>query len=326
MYQLISKEWGLENGASVRLEHYVADSSEEALPPSAPVGSDCLFPDGSKAVRFFGGWVIIPGGGASAASLVADVTVTGQSQTVLTGCNQTVPKDFEVFGLTDLPADPTPDAPVTPSFLEGVSITCGESRAQIGEVTLRRVGQVADSLMLDGRVIRRIGICTLTGEESFVKMSEQYFENCYSFILTDGVIGAQTSLCSHFKNVPSSYSLSIGAVGYYCDNAKQKNRYFDSDIETLEGFKDWLRNEYEKGTPVTLWYVLETPVVEEAKSDFAAALAALRLSVGETAVSVTDNNEKAPLFKVTYQKSAEQELSDLRAKTEELEAAIAAIG
>ncbi|MBQ8911843.1 MAG: hypothetical protein IJY89_04675 [Clostridia bacterium] len=65
MYQLISKEWGFENGRPVRLEHYVADSREDAL-PDAPVGSDCLFPDGARAVRFGGGWVILEGSGSAA--------------------------------------------------------------------------------------------------------------------------------------------------------------------------------------------------------------------------------------------------------------------
>ena len=36
MYQLISKEWGFENGRPVRLEHYVADSREEAVTVSFP--------------------------------------------------------------------------------------------------------------------------------------------------------------------------------------------------------------------------------------------------------------------------------------------------
>lgn len=323
MYQLISKEWGLDGEKHLRLCHYVADSKSDALPESAPVGSDCLFQDGSRSVRFPGGWIYLGTGGAQ--GVVCPVTVSGQGECVLAGCSGEKPIALELDGVTTFECDPTPEAPCDPTFLDGVQITCGESEAVLGGVVLRRVGLVADTLLLDGRVIRRIGKYVLTGNESFTKMNEQYFAHCYSFTLPQGVAGNQTSVCSHFKNVINAFSIANGKAGYYCDHGSQKTRYFDSNLASVSAFTSWLKEEYDRGTPVTLWYVMENEVVEESSAAVASKLGALRLSEGDTRFSASDESGKRPLYRVTYRKTVARELADLRAKTEELEAALAAL-
>ena len=67
------------------LHHYVADSGEEELPSSAPIGSDCVCPDGTVRV-FFGvetGWVTLDnggggGGGGGAGAVIDDGSTSAE--------------------------------------------------------------------------------------------------------------------------------------------------------------------------------------------------------------------------------------------------------
>lgn len=63
-------------------------------------------------------------------------------------------------------------------------------------------------------------------------------------------------MCTHFKisNTASMYNALI--------HSTQQRVLFYTNIATLDAFKTFLSQQYAKGTPVTLIYELETPLIE----------------------------------------------------------------
>jgi hypothetical protein len=75
-----------------------------------------------------------------------------------------------------------------------------------------------------------------------------------------------TSICSHSKNVMSSWGANFnGVYGVHSDNNITGHKYFrppNDSVDTVDKFKAWLDEQKAAGTPVTLVYVLAEPVIE----------------------------------------------------------------
>lgn len=126
------------------------------------------------------------------------------------------------------------------------------------------IGDYKDILNLStGVVTRKIKKLVLTGEEaSWVAGTS----SVYILNLPDVLNGSRITscLCSHYNSVPniegnySSLSDDCCSVRYN----QLKIWFRDISIGGIDNFKSFLQQQYQAGTPVTVWYVLVTPETE----------------------------------------------------------------
>jgi hypothetical protein len=139
---------------------------------------------------------------------------------------------------------PTPDNPVIPEFVGTIDdtdwtipITCA------GQTVPVYLGQVS--------TVRKIMKLVLDGTESWNVGSANY----YCRLPSNGR-PYSNALCTHAKN-----ATSIDNSGGYL--YLQKSTFV---FETLADFKSYLAQQYAKGTPVTVWYVIaneQTGIINE---------------------------------------------------------------
>lgn len=99
------------------------------------------------------------------------------------------------------------------------------------------------------------------GTEKYTDLINVGFADYVYFVeINDCKMEFQSSICSHFKNVNSSWEKNIGQQGEYSDHTQVPRKYFVSDKPTVTEFKAWLAEQYNAGTPVYLDYVLKEPL------------------------------------------------------------------
>lgn len=127
--------------------------------------------------------------------------------------------------------------------------------------------QIGETLNSDGTRDVKWDKVVLTGDEVWTKHGT--LTNWYSFInnsLTYDVDNI-VSFCSHFvlSNDPANlnngeYSLKPHSSVH--DNAKRIVICTTNGDDSLDGFKAWLKSQYNTGTPVTVYYQIATPTTE----------------------------------------------------------------
>ena len=138
-----------------------------------------------------------------------------------------------------------------------ISRNIDSSQSTVFELPLlRKVGDVADTYNpATGEYIRRIGIRVFDGTESFI------YNTTWLYFYADGLIVTNSSdvLCTHFISLSPS-----GGDGRVSINATS-NRIFFSNyaITSISDFKAWLADQYAAGTPITVFYQLEMPIVTQ---------------------------------------------------------------
>jgi len=104
---------------------------------------------------------------------------------------------------------------------------------------------------------RRIKKLVLTGEET-IDTSGMYYTTTVSIPTNDRT----NFVCSHFQTAAYDGSISINSMRF---SQSLTSKYdtaifnYDSGSGGAENFKTYLAAQYAAGTPVTVWYVLETP-------------------------------------------------------------------
>ncbi len=146
---------------------------------------------------------------------------------------------------------PTPEHPINPVFYRQ------------GDMVLRKVGDYADSYdATTHKITRRVGVKVLTGTEG---------------VVDSGNLGYWGILSSHFPNIKmeSRFVLSnywsegsyTGPSGAYCSIRGTTYFAFNKaslpNVSTNSGVKQWIAAQYAAGTPVTVYYPLETPTEED---------------------------------------------------------------
>lgn len=133
---------------------------------------------------------------------------------------------------------------------------------------LRKVGDVADEIVWENGqfvVKRRTGEIVFTGDESWGLYNGGTYNGVsegksFYILNSEWKREYQTSICSHYKNINSSWAGAYNdRLGIYSDHSGNAYKYFrapDSSITTLDGFKAWLKEQYNAGTAVTLVYQL----------------------------------------------------------------------
>lgn len=113
---------------------------------------------------------------------------------------------------------------------------------------------------------RKIKKLVLTGNENWAIYSGFSAQNCYQFNtgITDHTVNSET-LNTHFVYT-SNFRTLIDNDGTFMFDSNSYIRVHISSCATVEDFKSYLAQQYQNGTPVTVWYVLaepETGIVNE---------------------------------------------------------------
>lgn len=69
-------------------------------------------------------------------------------------------------------------------------------------------------------------------------------------------IGTTNCICSHYK---TAYTNTNNTIYFISKPSNGRFIIFDDRFSSYADFKSWLAAQYAAGTPVTIWYVLETP-------------------------------------------------------------------
>lgn len=173
----------------------------------------------------------------------------------------------EIFGSWSQSGTPSPQNPIEPVF------------TQLDNTVLRAVGS-GDNFIVDSydpetrTIIRRIGVKVFDGTEDWVY---RYTQSGYvTFMLANpfvyNLIITPHNVCSHFEDkgpvngIDSATSMGVGiALLKSPDYLTGRNLYMNipttiaSDVTTV---KQWLADQYNAGTPVTVYYPLATPQQE----------------------------------------------------------------
>ncbi|MCQ2581109.1 MAG: hypothetical protein MJ164_02970 [Alphaproteobacteria bacterium] len=138
---------------------------------------------------------------------------------------------------------------------------------------LRKVGEYADVLdYKNGTITRNVGVKVLDGTEDWSSQTISLEQTFGPYISMSNWGAAQLSnrfpnylYCSHFKN--SASGVAATELNVIAPNSNFSNMLFAVDKRIcgndLTSWKAWLTAQYAAGTPVTVYYPLATPVVEQ---------------------------------------------------------------
>lgn len=163
-------------------------------------------------------------------------------------------RETSIYGSWSQSGTPTPQNPIEPVFKPFLN------------TVLRAVGSgdniIADSYNPETRTItRRIGVKVLDGTESWAVATTSVLQ---ADVLSSNAYG-QTSICSHLEYTTSSTLSGMPENSFRNGSATYQNRLYvkSSTLATdATTWKQYLADQYAAGTPVTIYYPLNTPVEE----------------------------------------------------------------
>ena len=126
------------------------------------------------------------------------------------------------------------------------------------------------------KLIKRVGKLELSGEEYFREIKAENPGQVYVYTnIFDALLKNSTAcICSHFDIVPDTILAGTKTnktiLSIFSDNNSDLIRImfsapdaFNLKITDVASFKNWLKAEKAKGTPVTVYYEMKTPTEEE---------------------------------------------------------------
>lgn len=154
--------------------------------------------------------------------------------------------------------------------------------------------------ILDGIVTKKVGVHVLDGTENWTRGVAIYADipaqNVY--------FGYKTCLCTHYKGVNNTQQGSALVGTYYvcigsnANGAEYKNRmYFypaAADFTTATEWSDWLKTQYNAGTPVIIVYPLATSTTESVTAQ------PLTVQTGTNIVAITQASMDGLTMEVSY--------------------------
>ena len=128
---------------------------------------------------------------------------------------------------------------------------------------IRKIGNYSDTVNADGTVSRRIKKFIVTGTErwQYLASNTHGLYNYYFGIVPEKDFAVKnTVICTHYPRGTKVFADETDECVYNGYNGQ--NIYIRSTIDNVTDFKEFLANQYSAGTPVIIWYVLETPETE----------------------------------------------------------------
>lgn len=164
--------------------------------------------------------------------------------------------DYLISGNMEQSGTPTQDTPITPSECGDLE-AAGEHAGQF-KIPISSAGQTNNIYLGEVQTTRIIKKLVLTGEEPWGK-SENGIYSYFALRLGDSSSTFTTAVCTHYENV--DVTKTSPAVGFMMTASSRNLRIRTNDVEnvTLNDFTSFLAQQYAAGTPVTVYYVLETP-------------------------------------------------------------------
>lgn len=128
----------------------------------------------------------------------------------------------------------------------------------LGSEPLHKIGNYADYVDFErGVVVRNVKKLVLTGEENWARCNGDIVY--YDFRLPKSGLND----CDFFSTIGFRNNNPYRHHNTICFWVGTIRIAFDGEIdETLDSFKSYLADQYAQGTPVTVWYVLQTPEEE----------------------------------------------------------------
>jgi len=152
----------------------------------------------------------------------------------------------EITGTGSQNGTPTPTNPIYPTFMP------------LGNTFLRAVDTVADTYdPTTGLITRRVGVKVLDGTENW--SWQTYLADYFTTTLPnqyDAEVYYRQVYCNMFESV--SYNENNTCRIQY----KKFSIRYDNANGDVNTFKQWLADQYNAGTPVTVYYPLATPTTE----------------------------------------------------------------
>ena len=129
---------------------------------------------------------------------------------------------------------------------------------------LRKISTYVDSVPSSGTASRVIKKLVLTGNESGWTMGTSQVGKRFGYRVLDAVESNTSKVNSVLSHLPLTVS---GGTNMYPNTYTIGSDLtllivLDSTYTSLEQFLDWVRGQYNNGTPVTLWYRTSTPTTE----------------------------------------------------------------
>ena len=174
------------------------------------------------------------------------------------------------------------------------------------------------------KLIKRVGKIELSGEEANLSLYKNTVSGMIGFSYGNPIF-KQSKLvpdiiCSHFNSInegdtwhgllnSSGVSIFAGREGFPLSTKKIVFWFSLADasnlkITNLDSFKNWLKAEKAKGTPVTIYYEMKTPTEEEITDPTILTelkkLMEMRTYQGVTNISITSTNGVTPGLSIKY--------------------------
>ena len=126
---------------------------------------------------------------------------------------------------------------------------------------IRKISTYVDSVPSTGSASRVIKKLVLTGEETWYK-SIMYQGSFYAYDMIDGK--SSYLICSHavFAFPLNAQNYIYGTFSLDGTPPFNLNLYIGQSSWSIDDFKQYLADQYTAGTPVTVWYILETATTE----------------------------------------------------------------
>lgn len=212
------------------------------------------------------------------------VRVSGVAPLNLPNAHEKELESLKVFGKCELSGTPSPDNPVDiicnngiiKPYLnaEGSSTQDGtpspDNPVEIqnytqGNMVLRGVGDYKDIYNSSAKSItRKIGTIILTGEEDWVRnVTSQNIVRSYT-ILPDAYTktsGRTSVICTHYHNIGNIFTNEVNGI-FLGNDGKLWIVNSDDPAYTLKMFTDFVKEQYQNGTPVVAYYPLATETTE----------------------------------------------------------------
>lgn len=122
------------------------------------------------------------------------------------------------------------------------------------KIPISSAGQTTNIYLGEVQTTRRIKKLVLTGEESGWTKNDS-LANSNAFYRTISGYYRYSGFCTHYATVDSAQA----AEGVFFGSNINFLTALSDNIDTIDKWKNYLRQQYAVGTPVTIWYVLATP-------------------------------------------------------------------
>lgn len=187
----------------------------------------------------------------------------------------------------------------------GDGVTTTDIPIYIGSDPLAAIGEYSDYVDYHaGKIARKIKKQIFTGGEEWREAgsagSGRFFITVENGINSVWGTTRGFSRCSHYTPSMNSQSIgeyNLGGLTHISSTRWNQNIIFSTGLSSMNEFKSYLSSQYEDGTPVTVWYVVEVP----AEQDPPVELPALPTIDGATIVDF-DNEPKPSEMYIKYPK------------------------